>query len=149
MKNIEIFEMGFDQFICPVGVEPDESMLENASVLTTLEFMGYFVKRHDLQSSPRAFIENPYVAQLLQTSGDEAFPVVIVDDELAASGRFPDAAEWGEICEIENFRDRLIPVSAEEYRLLNNENGLSDAVWTSGGGCPSGGCGTCGGCGMF
>lgn len=148
MKNIEIFEMGFDQCICPSGGEPDTRSLTNASILTTLEFMGFFVRRHDLASSPRAFIENPYVATLLQSSGDEAFPVVLIDGELAVSGYFPDAGEWGELCEVEDFADRLIPVTAEEYKQANAEGSESEAVWTSGG-CPPSGCAGCRGCSGF
>ncbi|MDI9470592.1 MAG: arsenic metallochaperone ArsD family protein [Bacillota bacterium] len=142
MKNIEIFEMGFDQLICPGG-EPDQRSLENASILTTLEFMGFFIKRHDLESSPRAFIENPYVAQLLQTSGDEAFPAILIDGVLAVSGYFPDAGEWGELCEIEDFAERLIPVSAEEYMQANSGCAESEAN------CPPSGCAGCRGCSGF
>ncbi|MDI9497517.1 MAG: arsenic metallochaperone ArsD family protein [Bacillota bacterium] len=148
MKNIEIFEMGFDQSICPSVGEPDARSLKNASILTTLEFMGFFIKRHDLESSPRAFIENPYVAQLLQTSGDEAFPVILIDEELAVSGYFPDAGEWGELCGIEDFAERLIPVSVEEYTQANGGCTESEAVLTSGG-CPPSGCGSCRGCSGF
>ena len=147
MKNIEIFEMGMDTYYEPDSPDYERDMVEQATVLNTLEFMGYFIRRYDLMSSPRAFIENGYVAQLLQSSGDEAFPVVIVDDELRTSGSLPSVEEWGEICGIESLRERLIPLTEEQVRLLHGESPC--AVMAAAGDQPFGGCAGCTGCGGF
>ena len=51
-----------------------------------------------------AFAENPVVKAFLERSGAEALPLILVDDEIALAGRYPnrdELARWAGIVQVE------------------------------------------------
>ena len=141
MKNIELYEMGLWN---ATGIYTEEQgqadearagMVELANVLNTLEQMGFYVQRYSLSNNPRAFLSNPIVSHMIQSSGDEGFPCLFIDDEPMLDGRYPTMAEWAEWCEVPDLADQLVPLSQDE---LDELNGVDCA--------PSAGCGGCTGC---
>jgi hypothetical protein len=58
---------------------------------------GARIERFNLAQRPTAFAANATVSKLLQRSGQEVLPVVLVDGEVALAGRYPqrkELAQW-------------------------------------------------------
>ena len=51
------------------------------------------VERFNLAQQPLEFAGNAVVKGLLERSGEEALPIVLVDGEVALVGRYPQRAE--------------------------------------------------------
>ena len=94
MKKMAIYEpaMCCSTGVCGVGV--DEDLLRISTVLSTLAKNDVMVERYNLSSSPQAFITNPVVNGHIRAKGLDVFPITVVDDEIALSGRYPSNEEF-------------------------------------------------------
>lgn len=92
MKTIIVYDppMCCSTGVCGTDVDP-----ELAAFAGFLEKMSEKagVTRYNLGQQPLPFVENPLVKALLDKEGADALPVVIVDDAVFCTGRYPDAAE--------------------------------------------------------
>lgn len=77
--------------ICGPGVDP--AILQVARDLRWLEARGVHVERHNLAQAPEAFVRDPRVAAILESSGDRALPVTLVNGSVLAQGRYPSREE--------------------------------------------------------
>ena len=93
MKRIEVYDppMCCSSGVC--GTKVDEKLVEFASVLKTLSNSGVTVRRFNMSQEPEAFVKNVKVKQLLTEKGQDALPLIFVDDELKWSGVIPATAE--------------------------------------------------------
>ncbi len=135
MKNIELFDLGMYSLPNTDIESIDRELILTRSVLNTLEHEGYYVAYYDMINQPKVFIKHPLVSTTLQTAGSDGFPLLIVDDEVCMTGRYPTLEEWAGYADLPDLHERLIPLSAEEVLAV-----------TAGGGCEPVDCGTCGGC---
>ena len=94
MKSMQIFE---PPMCCPTGlcgVSTDPELLRIATVIHTLEKNGVKVERFNLTNNPMKFLEYPVVGSWLKEFGTAKLPLVLVDGEVAITGRYPTNAEF-------------------------------------------------------
>jgi AhpD family alkylhydroperoxidase len=68
----------------------DPALVRFAADLKWLQEQGIEVQRFSLSQNPAAFVENERVKQALTDQGEGALPLVLVDGQVVASGRYPD-----------------------------------------------------------
>jgi hypothetical protein len=92
-KNVELYEgaMCCESGVC--GPSVDEQLLAIREDLRWAEAQGASIERHNLTSDPDAFVANPKVTGLMQAFGDKALPIVVIDGEIRAHGRYPGREE--------------------------------------------------------
>lgn len=87
----------FDPAMCcatgACGPEVDPKLVQFAADLDWLKSSGIIVQRHNLSQNPAAFVENQTIQTTLAEQGEAALPVVLVNDRIAATGRYPVRGE--------------------------------------------------------
>ena len=94
MKTMKIFEpaMCCPTGLCGVGVDPE--LLRVSTVLNTLKENGIEVQRYNLTSAPMEFVNHAAVSEFLKKFGPEKLPVIMVDDFIVITGRYPSNEEF-------------------------------------------------------
>ena len=94
MKTMKIFEpaMCCPTGLCGVGVDPE--LLRVSTVLNTLKENGINVQRYNLTGAPMEFVNHTAVAEFLKKFGPEKLPVIMVDDFIVITGRYPSNEEF-------------------------------------------------------
>ena len=94
MKTMKIFEPAMCCLtgLCGVGVDPE--LLRISTVLNTLQHNGIEVQRYNLTSAPMEFVNHTAVSEFLKKFGPEKLPVIMVDDFIVISGRYPSNEEF-------------------------------------------------------
>jgi len=77
--------------VCGPSVDP--ALSEAAADLAWLESAGVQVERFNLAQQPQAFASNERVLEMMRSEGESALPIVLLDGELLAQGRYPSRAE--------------------------------------------------------
>jgi len=97
MKTLTIFNpaMCCSTGIC--GAEIDQKLVDFAADLDWLKSVGIEVKRINLSQEPALFAKNEQVKSILQDSGVEGLPVILADDEVQSSGRYPDRVKLAQM----------------------------------------------------
>jgi len=100
MKKMKIFEpaMCCPTGLCGVGVDPE--LLRISTVLDTLKKHGVIVDRFNLNSAPAEFIKNKTINAYINEKGTEELPVVMVDDEIVITGRYPTNEEFTKLLDL-------------------------------------------------
>lgn len=87
----------FDPALCcssgVCGVEVDQALVTFAADVDWLKQQGGHIERFNLAQQPLQFAENPTVRAFLERSGQEGLPLILVDGEIALTGRYPRRAE--------------------------------------------------------
>jgi AhpD family alkylhydroperoxidase len=81
---------------CSTGVcgpEVDPKLAQFAGDLDWLKAQGVEVQRINLAQEPGRFVENAAVKAVLDRSGGDELPAIVVGDSLVATGRYPDRNE--------------------------------------------------------
>ncbi len=81
--------------VCGPSVDPKLSKLQET--LRKIEQAGATVKRYNLASEPRAFVDNAQVGELLRSDGPAVLPLTFLDDKLLAKGDYPTIAEFNNL----------------------------------------------------
>ncbi len=84
---------------CTTGVcgpEVDPRLAQFAGDLEWLSAQGTEVRRFNLAQEPSAFVEQPDIKALLERSGDEELPAIVIGSKLAWHGRYPTRSELAE-----------------------------------------------------
>jgi hypothetical protein len=95
MKSIQVFDPGLCCSTGVCGVDVDQALVTFAADVEWATQLGARIQRFNLAREPMAFAENAAVKGLLERSGQEALPLVLVDGEVALAGRYPRRAELG------------------------------------------------------
>ena len=85
---------------CATGVcgpEVDPALAQFAGDLDWLKSGGIAVRRFNLGQEPASFCEHAHVKEILERSGGDELPVIVVDDKVTASGRYPGRDELAAI----------------------------------------------------
>ncbi len=77
--------------VCGPSVDPALSVA--AADLAWLESVGVRVERFNLAQQPHAFADNERVLEVMQRAGESALPIVLLDGDVLAQGRYPSRAE--------------------------------------------------------
>ena len=75
------------------GPEIDPKLVQFAGDLDWLKSRGVPVRRFNLAQEPAAFAGNAQVKSLLERSGGDDLPAILVGDRLVASARYPGRDE--------------------------------------------------------
>lgn len=100
MTNITVYDpaMCCSTGIC--GAEVDQRLVTFAADLDWLKSQGVAVTRISLSQEPAKFAENTTIKNVLEKSGVEGLPVVMVGDEMNSFGRYPAREELAKIAAV-------------------------------------------------
>jgi hypothetical protein len=93
MTTIQVFDPSLCCSSGVCGVEVDQQLVDFAGDVNWLKQQGGQIERFNLAQQPMAFAENPVVKGFLERSGQEGLPLIVVDGEVALTGRYPRRAE--------------------------------------------------------
>ena len=77
--------------VCGASVDPE--VVRFARDIAWLKHHGVEVERFNLAQEPAAFVQNPTVLALMQEQDASILPVVLVGDEVVATGAYPSRQE--------------------------------------------------------
>ena len=102
MKSIEIFDPALCCSTGVCGVDIDQALVTFSADADWAKQNGARIDRFNLAKQPLVFAENKVVRGFLERSGQEGLPLILVDGEVALTGRYPNRAElarWAGIAE--------------------------------------------------
>ncbi len=107
MNQIQVFDpaMCCGSGVC--GVDVDQSLVTFAADVNWAKQNGVQIERFNLAQQPMAFASSAVVRGVLDRSGENALPLVLVDGDIALAGRYPSRTELARLA-------GLAPVSAEQ-----------------------------------
>lgn len=113
MKKIEVFDpsMCCSTGIC--GVDVDQTLVTFAADLDWAKQNGVQVERFNLAQQPQVFAENAVVKTLLEHSGQDGLPLILVDGQQVLAGRYPDRNELANWIQEPNKGSLFTPQVAE------------------------------------
>lgn len=135
MKTCTLFELDRD----PLESRFSASVLYGVEhAVATLRTEGIPVRRVRFLEDPLVFLDQPEIAQLLEEEGDEAFPVLMGQDQILCKGAYPTAEQWAQWTGLprEKFPDQFSEQEVQLWFSFLHENA---------GGC-GGSCSGCSGC---
>jgi hypothetical protein len=93
MTTITIYDppMCCSSGVC--GVEVDAKLAQFAGDLDWLKGHGVDVQRLNLAQEPQRFVENADVKAILERSGGDDLPAIVVGNKLVTNGRYPQRGE--------------------------------------------------------
>ena len=97
MKKMYIYE---GAMCCSTGVcgpSPDEELMRVSTLVDKLNKSGASIDRYNLTNNTKEFVENKTINNLLREKGEDILPVVMVNDEVVMTGRYPSNEEFYEI----------------------------------------------------
>lgn len=125
MPTVEVFDppMCCASGVC--GADPDPELARFAADLDWLRRQGIEVRRYNLAQAPSAFTENVHVRRLMQETGGDCLPVILVDGEVAHRGSSPrreELSRWAGLSEVR--RTALdLPVAVDRCGGDGEKNG--------------------------
>lgn len=128
MKKMFIYEpaMCCSTGLCGVSVDPE--LLRISTVLNNLKKNGILVERYNLTNAPQEFIKNKEVNEFINKNGVEELPLILVDNAIVMSGRYPSNEEFVNLLEVP--KDILVsktkPVRLNIKKAKSNDCGCSD-----------------------
>jgi len=93
MKKLQVFDPAL---CCSTGVcetEVDQALVDFSADVDWLNHAGGQIERFNLAQQPIAFADNAVVKGFLERSGAEGLPLILLDDEIAMTGRYPTRKE--------------------------------------------------------
>lgn len=93
MKSIQVFDPALCCSTGVCGVDVDQALVTFSADVAWAKQQGVSIERFNLAQQPMAFAQNEAVKTVLELSGEEALPVVLVDGKVALAGRYPNRAE--------------------------------------------------------
>lgn len=98
MKKMCIYE---GPMCCSTGVcgpSPDEELMRVSSLVDKLRKSGASIDRYNLTNNTKEFVENKTINSLLnEEKGEDILPIVMVDDEVVMTGKYPSNEEFYEM----------------------------------------------------
>ncbi|MCC6706427.1 MAG: arsenite efflux transporter metallochaperone ArsD [Gammaproteobacteria bacterium] len=110
MRTIQIYDPALCCSTGVCGVDVDQALVSFSADFDWARAEGALIERFNLAQQPMAFVDNARVRSFLEEGGAEGLPLVLVDGEVAMSGRYPtrgELADWSGI--IETPRDSVAP----------------------------------------
>lgn len=75
------------------GTSPDPELIRVGELVEKLKADGHTVARHMLSRDSAAFTAHSQVYEALLKTGAKALPIIVVDGQIRAMGRYPQLAE--------------------------------------------------------
>ena len=102
MRTIEIYDPALCCSSGVCGVDVDQALVSFSTDFDWARAEGALIERFNLAQQPMAFAENAAVRAFLEKNGADGLPLVLVDGEVACSGRYPargELAGWAGVVE--------------------------------------------------
>ncbi len=93
MKTIQVFDPALCCSTGVCGVDVDQKLIVFAADVDWAKQKGAKIERFNLAQQPMAFVDIAMVKAFLERSGQEGLPLILVDGEIALTGRYPTRAE--------------------------------------------------------
>ncbi|MFN3712799.1 MAG: arsenite efflux transporter metallochaperone ArsD [Alcanivoracaceae bacterium] len=93
MSNIEVYDPALCCSTGVCGVDVDQTLVSFSADVDWARQNGATIERFNLAQQPKAFADNPLVKALLEKSGQNGLPLILVDGKQALAGRYPDRDE--------------------------------------------------------
>ena len=97
MKKVRVFD---PPLCCSTGIcgaDVDPALINIAADIEWLKSQGVSVERFNLAQEPQMFIQTQQVKSALDSIGNDALPMTLIDETVALTGRYPtrsDLAGW-------------------------------------------------------
>lgn len=102
MKRLAIYEPAL---CCPTGVcgpSVDENLLRITGIMKQVrEKEGVMMIRYNLASNPNSFVRNESVVARMESEGENALPITVLDGEIVKTGAYPTNEEINEYLDIQ------------------------------------------------
>lgn len=102
MISIQVFDPSLCCSTGVCGVDVDQQLVDFSVDVDWAKRNGLTIERLNLSQQPLAFAQNTAVRGVLERSGEEALPVILVDGRVALTGRYPtrsELARWAGLSE--------------------------------------------------
>ncbi|MBK6657168.1 MAG: arsenite efflux transporter metallochaperone ArsD [Proteobacteria bacterium] len=102
MRTIQIYDPALCCSSGVCGVDVDQALVSFSTDFDWARAEGALIERFNLAQQPMAFAENAAVRAFLEKNGADGLPLVLVDGEVACSGRYPargELAGWAGVVE--------------------------------------------------
>jgi len=93
MTNIQVYDPGLCCSTGVCGVDVDQALVSFSADVEWAKQNGVRVERFNLAQQPQAFAENALVKSLLEKSGQEGLPLILVNGQQILVGRYPSRDE--------------------------------------------------------
>ncbi len=100
MNTIKIYDSDGSYALRAYREVIDMILLRLAEAMFCMQRQGIEVQRFSYVQNPKAYYEDPVIADLLESEGIGAFPVTVVDDEIVLQGRYPSNAELAQFAQV-------------------------------------------------
>ncbi len=93
MKRLDVYDSAM---CCATGVcgpQVDPVLVRFAADVKWLQAQGVEVRRFSLSQDPGAYVKNDLVKRALAEKGEAALPMLLMDNQVLASGRYPERRE--------------------------------------------------------
>lgn len=93
MSSIQVFDPAL---CCSTGVccvDVDQALVTFSADVDWVKQNGANIERFNLAKQPEVFAASQAVKKFLERSGADALPLILVDNEIALAGRYPNRAE--------------------------------------------------------
>lgn len=97
MKSITVYDppMCCSTGVC--GTDVNQQLIDFAADLNWLKSQGVTVRRINLSQEPAEFAQNDEINTLMQATGGDDLPAILIDNQLVTKGCYPardDLAKW-------------------------------------------------------
>ncbi len=92
--HVTVFRQVPPLIVGTVGVVPYHDFDAFEERLDALEASGVIVERFEPNHAAGALATRPVVKRLIASEGERCFPLMLVNDEIVAWGRYPSRHEW-------------------------------------------------------
>jgi arsenical resistance operon trans-acting repressor ArsD len=92
--RVTVFRQVPSLIIGTCGVVPHHDFDAFEERLDSLEAGGATVERFEPANAADTIAKIPAVRRLVASEGERCFPLVLVNDEIVASGKYPSRTEW-------------------------------------------------------
>lgn len=93
MKTIQVFDPALCCSSGVCGTDVDQKLVDFSADVDWAKQQGAQIERFNLAQQPMSFAESVPVKNLLQQGGEAALPVILLDEQVMLSGRYPTRAE--------------------------------------------------------
>ena len=94
MKKVRVFDPALCCSTGICGADVDPALINIAADIEWLKSQGVPVERYNLAQEPQAFIQAQQVKSALDTIGNDALPVTMIDETVVMTGRYPSRPEF-------------------------------------------------------
>ncbi len=93
MNKIQVFDPALCCSTGVCGVDADQTLINFSADVEWARQQGVLIERFNLAQQPMAFAENQMIKSLLEFSGPDGLPFLLLDGDIMMAGQYPSRAE--------------------------------------------------------